>query len=157
MDSRGEGYEVAEHHPADEERGREEHEVADAPLLVLVHCGREEPPELPEQDRQREDDRAHQAELHDREERLRNAERDRLADVFRQRPVQPVQQSVVDRIGRDEADDEGAETDEEPLPQLFEVLDQRRLLAVLQAARKTLHGRPLDGFVLAGRGGRRLD
>ena len=45
-------------------------------------------------------------------------------------------------VGRDEADDEGAETDEEPLTQLFEVLDQRRLLAVVQATRKTLHGGP---------------
>ena len=63
----------------------------------------------------------------------------------------------MDRVGRDEADYESAETDENALPQLFEVLDQRRLLAVLQAARETLHGRALDGFVLARRSGRRLD
>ena len=36
----------------------------------------------------------------------------------------------MEDVGDDEADDERAEADEEPLPQLLEVLDERRLLAV---------------------------
>ena len=36
----------------------------------------------------------------------------------------------------DDADDQRAEADEQPLAQLLEVLDERRLLAVAQAARQ---------------------
>ena len=42
-------------------------------------------------------------------------------------------QLLVEDVADDEADDERAEADEEPLAQLLEVLDERRLLAVVEA------------------------
>jgi hypothetical protein len=53
----------------------------------------------------------------------------------RQRQDQPVDDPVVEDEADDGPDEQSAEADEHPLAQLFEVLDERRLLAVAQAAR----------------------
>jgi hypothetical protein len=45
----------------------------------------------------------------------------------------------VERVRDDEPEDERAEADEDPLPKLFEVLDERDFLAVFKAAWKALH------------------
>jgi len=45
----------------------------------------------------------------------------------------------VEDVRDDEAENERAEADEDPLAQLFEVLDERDFLAVFEAAWKTSH------------------
>lgn len=54
LEHRGEDHEVAEHRPAREERRRDAHEGDDRVALVRVQPGRDEGPDLPEEDRQRE-------------------------------------------------------------------------------------------------------
>ena len=53
--------------------------------------------------------------------------------LLRQRLLEPVDQVAVEDERDDRRDDDCAEADEEPLPELFEMLDERRLLAVLEA------------------------
>src|SRR5439155_11792972 len=105
---------------------------------------------------QGEQQRAEDADLHHRQARLGDSEGERLRRLLRQVPVEPVENRGVEDPGEGEAEEQRAETHEDALPQLLEVLDQRYFLAVLEAARKTLHDRRLDGLALAGRGGRLL-
>ena len=115
VDGSGQRDEVAEDDAGGEECAREEHEPAHAARLALVHRRREERPELPQDHRRREDERAEEADLHDGEERLGDAERRRPRHVLRQRPVQPVEEAPVEGVGDDEPDEQRAEADEDPL------------------------------------------
>ena len=69
---------VAEGDASGEERGGEQDEDRDDALGVLLKGGREEAPELPEDDRQGDCDRGDEDDLDGREERLCDAERDEL-------------------------------------------------------------------------------
>ena len=51
------------------------------------------------------------------------------------REFEPVDQVRVQHVADHDADGEGAEADEQPLTKLVEMLDERCLLAVVQAAR----------------------
>ena len=125
---------------ADAQHGGEAHEHDHRTLPVLLEGGREEGPELPEDDRQREQQAGPQAD-HDRgRERLDRAEGRRLVEVVRERLVEPVEQPSMERVRDDEPCGEGADGDEQPRTQLAEVLDERGLLAVAKAPREHAHG-----------------
>ena len=130
---------VAEEDSADEQHGRERDERGDHALAVLLDRGREEPPDLPEDDRQGEQEAREQRHLHRGQERLGGAEGHRLRDPLGERPVQPVEDPSVDRIRRGEPDGQRSERDDDARSQLPEVLDERRLLAVAKTTRKQAH------------------
>ncbi len=124
---------VGEEHAAREQRGREDDEAADEPLGLLGHGRREEPPDLPEEDRQRDGDRHDRAHLHRVRERLDDAEGDQLVLlVGRERALEPIDDPAVeaerDAAGREDRE----ERHDEPVSQLSEVLDERRLLAMAE-------------------------
>ena len=102
---------------------------------MFLDGGREEAPQLPKDDRQRKREADGEAHLHRSEKGFRNAKRDRLLVLVRQRPVEPVDQPVVEYERDREADHERAEGDEDARAQFVEVLDERRLLAVAKAPR----------------------
>ena len=68
-------------------------------------------------------------------ERLADRQRRQPAVALRQLQLEPVDQVPVEDVRDDEADEQRAEADEQPLPQLLEMLDERRLLAVPESAR----------------------
>ena len=82
-----------------------------------------------------------EADPHRRHERLADRQRQQLAVLRRQLVREQPDQAAVEDVGDDEADDQRAEADEEPLAQLFEVLDERCLFAVFQATRQARIGR----------------
>ena len=104
-----------------------------------VEGRREEEPELPEDDRQREHEAGVDADHDGDRERLRHSERHGRLVVGRQRAVQPVEKVRVEEVGEDRPDGDRAEHDEEPAAQLLEVLAESRLLGVAETARKPRH------------------
>src|SRR5207344_2046836 len=90
--------------------------------------------------------------------------------VVRKRPREPLHDPVVEGEGEDERGNDCEERDDEPRSELVQVLDERRLLAVIETAREppTSHRGALlaDGLALRlrlarrarnGGGGRELD
>jgi hypothetical protein len=126
---------VAEGDPRGEQHAREEDEERHDPLRALLERGREEAPELPEQDREGERDARHQADLERGQERLGDAEGDQLAAVGRQRPLEPADEVLVEDERHRRRDGERDQRDDDPVAELVEVLDERRLLAVAEAPR----------------------
>jgi hypothetical protein len=100
--------EIAEGDTDNEKKGREEDEHQDETLGMRLH-GRRRKLELPKHDRQREREAGHETDLHCREERLCDSERDRLATVGGKWRVQPVQEMPVKDEGNNETDCERAE------------------------------------------------
>src|SRR5207247_4708300 len=130
---------VAERHTRKQERRRGEHEAEDHPFGVLLDCGGEEAPELPQHHGQREREAGHEADLHRGEKRLRNTESDWISAPCRKRRVQPVQQMPVEDERHHEAEGQGAERDEDARTELVEMLNERRLLTMATAPRQSLH------------------
>ena len=126
---------VAEQDPRHGQDGREQHEPAHTALRLLVERGREERPDLPEQ--KRGDDHQRRVERHAQrgQKRLRHPERDRVTLRRRQRLVQPDDKPMMEPIGNRQRDREREQRKDDPAPQLIEMLDKRRLLAMLQAPR----------------------
>jgi hypothetical protein len=62
-----------------------------------------------------------------------------LLEPVRERPVQPVEQASVEGVRDRERDRDRRERDDQPCPQLAEVLDERGLLAVAKAPREQAH------------------
>src|SRR5690606_38961870 len=94
-----------------------------APFLH-VEAGRDEPPDLADQDRRGEHEAEERRDLHGDRERLEHAEvvqRHR----GRQRRLQPVEDREAERERHAGGHDPGRQRDEEPLAQLLEVLDER--------------------------------
>src|SRR5262249_17595267 len=86
-----------------------------------------------------------------RHERLADRERRELPVPRRKDELQGVDQAPVEDERDDEAEEQRADAREQPLAQLLEVLDERRLLAVSEAARRAdAHRVLVDGLVLAG-------
>src|SRR5438105_3253941 len=139
MDRAREQHEVAEREAGRAERDGERGKPEDLPLRARLERGSEERPELPEDHRRRQDEARVQADGDGDGERLRDAGREQVAMSRRQRPVQPVEQTRVEREGHDRRHRDGADDDEQPPAQLFEVLPERRLLAVPKATRQTAH------------------
>ncbi len=102
-------------------------------LRLLVDGGREERPHLPEEDRQDDRDRGVEADLERRRERLRHAERDERLVVGEQ-AHQPLDQLVVEHEGERERGHDRDDADEEPVPELRQVLDEGRFLVVARGA-----------------------
>jgi hypothetical protein len=119
---------------------------------VLLDRGGKEAPELPQDDRQGEREAGHEADLHRGEKRLRNPEGNRIAAARGKGSVQPVQEMPVKDEGDCETDHERAERDEDARTELIEMLDERRLLTLAKAPRKTLHG--LEAVAVMGRSAR---
>src|SRR4029077_5385680 len=113
-------------------------------------------PRLPDDHGQRDDEAGVEAQPHRGHERLADRERGPPPVPLRQRRGEEPDQVAVKDVRDDEPDEDRADADEEPLPQLLEMLDERRLLTVPEATRETdrTHGALGDGFVLAGRCGR---
>jgi len=80
---------------------------------MLFDRGREKGPELPEDDRQRQEERCPEADPDRRRERLDRAERRRLPVALRQRLVQPVEDLPVEGVGDDEGDRDRREGDDQ--------------------------------------------
>src|SRR4029453_13154782 len=110
-------------------------------LSVLLERGREERPQLPEDDREREREPDPDADHHRGQEGLGHAERGWL-ELVRERPVQPVDDPDVEGEGDREAGDQRDQADDQACAELAEVLDKRRLLAVAQAPREASHATP---------------
>ena len=91
----------------------------------------EERPGLPDDDRQRDQEARVDRQPHRRHERLADREGRELLVARRQLALERPDQVVVEDERDDEPDADRADADEEPLSQLFEVLDERRLLAVV--------------------------
>src|SRR5262249_12521246 len=118
------------------ERDQERHRA----LVVLGEGRSEERPDLPEDDRQRDDQGGPEADPDRGRERLDRAERGRLLQVVRQRSVQPVEDPTVEDVRDDERGPDRQQTDDEAGPQLAEMLDERDLLAVAKPPREGPHG-----------------
>ena len=130
---------VAEGEPAQPEDGGEGDEHRHRALVVLRESRGEEGPDLPEDDRHGDQQRRPEADPDRRGEGFDRAEGGRLPEVVRQRPVQPVEDVAVEDVGDDERDEDRSEHDEQPRPQLAQVLDERRLLAVAEPPRGEPH------------------
>ena len=130
--------EVAEGRPHGEETRSEQDEDRDHPLRVLLERGSEKAPELVEHDRQRDGDARVEADLDRGEERLRDAERDERL-VVRERLREPAEDPLLKGERDRERDGDRAERDEQPRPELAEVLDEGRLFAVCEAPGKPGH------------------
>ena len=130
---------VAEREPADRERAREQHHQHGRALRALVEGGREEGPELPEQDGQADHDGRVDADHERGHERLGDAEGDQLPLVRRQGALEPADQVRVEGERDRGRDRERDEHDDDPRAELVEMLDQRRLFAVAKAPREAPH------------------
>jgi len=152
-------HEVAEDDPGDEQAGGKEDEERHLTLALFLERRRKEGPQLPEDDRQGEQEARVQTDLERGQEWLCDSEGDRPAhSTLGQRPVQPMNEVSVEDITDHEPNGQRTQRHEETRAQLVEMLDQRRLLAVAKAPREPLHSLG-DGVALA-RGslsGRRRD
>ena len=143
VDRRIEHDEVPEGDPCEQQDGGEEREAGDLPLGVLLEGRREKAPELPEDDRKREQQPRPQADPERRQERLGDVDRNRVVLVpvhRRQRPVEPVQQGAVEGVRDASRDGDGDQAEDDSRTKLAEMLDKRRLLPVREAARQQAHG-----------------
>jgi hypothetical protein len=95
------------------EQDRARDEAEDLPLGFHLDGRREEAPQLPEHDREGEDEPRVDADGDRRRERLCDAER-HGPDVPRQRVVEPVEHVVVEDVRDDRPDADGADHHEEP-------------------------------------------
>ena len=107
---------------------------------MLLEGGREEAPDLPEDDREREQAAREEGDHERGDERLGDTKGDRLAEVVRKRAVQPVEQVPAKDVREDEAEEDGEHADDEARAQLSEVLDERDLLPGAEPPRKKPHG-----------------
>src|SRR6187399_2384877 len=88
---------VAERKAGETKRGRNGHEPERLAFKRRMNRRREEPPELPQGDRQREEEPRPQAHRQRNGEGLGDAECDRLALADRKRLVQPMENLTVER------------------------------------------------------------
>ncbi len=148
MHRRRQCHEVAEDDPGDEQAGGKEDEERHLTLALFLERRRKEGPQLPEDDRQGEQEARVQTDLERGQEWLCDSEGDRPAhSTLGQRPVQPMNEVSVEDITDHEPNGQRTQRHEETRAQLVEMLDQRRLLAVAKAPRQPLHG--LGGVALA--------
>ena len=139
VERRREDHPVAKGDAPHAERRRERDGQGDRALAVLLNSRGEEGPELPEDDRQGEQERRVERD-HDRgRERLDRAEGHRLPQPLRQRPVQPVEQLSVKSIRDSKGDRDRRERDDQSRTELAQVLDERGFLAVAKAPREPGH------------------
>src|SRR5262249_1949741 len=130
---------VGEGDAAEPERGRKENDDRDRPLSVLLERRREEGPELPEHDRQREQESRPERDPDRGRERLDRAEGRRLAEVVWQRSVEPLEQMPVEGVRDHERDSDRGKRNDQARPELAEVFDERGVLAVAKAPREPAH------------------
>src|SRR3954468_21834699 len=100
---------------------------------MLLEGGRQEGPELPEDDRQRQQEGGPEADPDRRREGLDRAEGHRLTEALRQGLVEPVEDLPVEGIGDDESDGDRGQGDDQARAKLAKVLDEGGLLAVAKA------------------------
>ena len=122
--------EVGEGDAGDEEEREEQQDRQDRPPLGRAEGGQHVGVELPEDDRQREDDGAVGRDGQGRRERLGDAEGDQLVVVAGQRPLGDFQQQVVLPEAERQGDAEDDDADDQPGAQLVEVLDEGEAILV---------------------------
>src|SRR5690349_20664715 len=98
-----------------------------------MNRGREEPPELPQGDRQREEKPRPEAHRQRNGEGLGDAECDRFALAGWQRMVQPIEDMTVEPERERTRECACDQYNEESRPQLFEMSNERRFLTVPKA------------------------
>ncbi len=155
--------EVAEGDAADCEDCRQQRQPPHHLGVAAVDRRDEERPHLPDDHRQRDDDPEVDRDPDRRREGLGGAEGVDVAVLLRDQQLEPVDQVNAKNEPDDRTDDDGADADEQALAQLIEVLDERCLLAVVQATRKPWPRHPWHlalrdglGFALSRSRSRRL-
>ena len=126
-----------------ETSGAESHRNGDEAEHLSLHPsfegGGEKGPDLPEDHGRCEHDSGVQADGQRDRERLGDAECDQAPMAGRQWLLEPSEEARMEGVGDDGRDGKRPDHDEEPSPQLVQMLCERRLFAVGKAARQPAH------------------